>query len=43
MARRGLSRLSALQPPEPVCRYERASPGELLHIETKRLWDASRV
>ena len=21
----------------PVCRYERASPGELLHIDTKRL------
>ena len=37
MARLGLSRLSALQPPVPVCRYERASPGELLHIDTKRL------
>lgn len=37
MARLGLSRLAALQPPEPVRRYERASPGELLHIDTKRL------
>ncbi len=37
MARLGLSRLSALQPSVPVCRYERASPGELLHIDTKRL------
>lgn len=37
MARQGLSRLSALQTPVPVCRYERASPGELLHIDTKRL------
>lgn len=37
MTRLGLSRLSALQPPEPVVRYERASPGELLHIDTKRL------
>ena len=37
MKRLGLSRLSALQPPEPVVRYERATPGELLHIDTKRL------
>jgi transposase InsO family protein len=37
MARLGLSRLSSLQPREPVRRYERASPGELLHIDTKRL------
>ena len=33
----GLSRLSALQPPEPVRRYERAAPGELLHLDTKKL------
>lgn len=37
MQRLGLSRLAALQPPEPIRRYERASPGELLHIDTKRL------
>jgi Integrase core domain. len=37
MARLGLSRRSALHPPEPIVRYERASPGELLHIDTKRL------
>jgi len=37
MARLGLSRLSALQPPEPIRRYERQAPGELLHIDTKRL------
>lgn len=37
MKRAGLSRLSALQPPEPVRRYERDFPGELLHIDTKRL------
>lgn len=37
MARLGLSRLAALQPPVPVVRYERASPGELLHMDTKRL------
>lgn len=37
MKRLGLSRLSALQPREPVVRYERAAPGELLHIDTKKL------
>lgn len=37
MKRLGLSRLAALQPPEPVRRYERAAPGELLHMDTKRL------
>jgi transposase InsO family protein len=37
LGRLGLSRLSALQPPEPVVRYERERPGELLHIDTKRL------
>lgn len=33
----GLSRLKSLDPVEPVVRYERESPGELLHIDTKRL------
>jgi transposase InsO family protein len=33
----GLSRLAALQPPEPVRRCERAALGELLHIDAKRL------
>lgn len=33
----GLNRLAALQPREPIVRYERASAGELLHIDTKRL------
>ncbi len=33
----GLSRLKSLEPPEPVVRYERQAPGELLHIDTKRL------
>lgn len=37
MGRIGLSRLASLEPPQPVRRYERASPGELLHIDTKRL------
>jgi transposase InsO family protein len=37
MRRLGLSRLRSLEPVEPAVRYERAAPGELLHIDTKRL------
>ena len=37
MKRIGLSRLKSLESVEPVLRYERAAPGELLHIDTKRL------
>ncbi len=33
----GLARLPALQDAVPVKRYERASPGELLHLDTKKL------
>lgn len=33
----GLGRLRALSPPEPVRRYEMATPGELLHIDIKKL------
>jgi transposase InsO family protein len=37
LARAGLSKLSDLAPAEPVVRYEREAPGELLHIDTKKL------
>lgn len=37
MRRLGLSRLKSLEPPVPIVRYERAAPGELLHIDTKKL------
>lgn len=37
LARAGLSRLSDLQPSEPVVRYEHERPGELIHIDTKKL------
>ena len=37
LAHLGLSSLKALQPHEPVLRYERAAPGELLHMDTKKL------
>lgn len=33
----GLSSLRALEPREPVLRYERQAPGELLHMDTKKL------
>jgi transposase InsO family protein len=35
--RLGLNRLSRLDPPTPVVRYERARPGELLHLDVKKL------
>lgn len=37
LAKAGLSKLSVLDPEEPVVRYERAEPGELIHIDTKKL------
>lgn len=37
LARAGLSKLSDLQPREPVQRYEHAAPGDLLHIDIKKL------
>ncbi|WP_395686399.1 IS481 family transposase [Caenimonas koreensis] len=33
----GLSSLKALDPVQPVVRYEREAPGELLHMDTKKL------
>jgi transposase InsO family protein len=37
LARLGLHRLSRLEPPEPPNRYERRSPGELVHLDVKKL------
>lgn len=37
LARAGLSKLSELRAREPVQRYEHAAPGDLLHIDTKKL------
>ena len=37
LRRLGLGRRAALEPRPPVIRYQRASPGELLHIDTKKL------
>jgi transposase InsO family protein len=37
LARLGLSSLKALDPVRPVVRYEHLAPGEMLHIDTKKL------
>ena len=37
LAKLGLSSLKALDPVTPVVRYEREAPGELLHMDTKKL------
>lgn len=37
LKRRGLSLLSAIEPAEPRPRYERATPGEIIHLDIKKL------
>lgn len=37
LKRIGLNRLSRLEPPEPPNRYERRRPGELIHVDIKKL------
>jgi len=37
LLRLGLNRLSALEPAEPVRRYERERPGEMIHLDIKKL------
>ena len=37
LRRRGLGRLAALDPKPPVIRYQREHPGELIHIDVKKL------
>jgi transposase InsO family protein len=41
--RQGLCRLRNLEPPPPPVRYERERPGELLHLDIKRLGRFDRV
>jgi transposase InsO family protein len=43
LKRLGLNRLSALEPAEPPRRYQRARPGELIHIDIKKLGKFNRV
>ncbi len=37
LRRKGMGRLACLEPKPPVRRYERDRPGELLHLDTKKL------
>ena len=41
--RQGLARLPRLAPPAPVVRYQRERPGELLHVDTKKLGRIGRI
>jgi transposase-like protein len=43
LARRGLSRLSALEAATPRPRYERDGPGEIIHIDIKKLGKFQRT
>jgi transposase InsO family protein len=43
LQRLGLNKLKALEPAEPVRRYERENPGELIHIDIKKLGRFDRV
>lgn len=43
LARHGLNRWRDLEPAEPVIRYERAAPGDLLHIDIKKLGKFNRT
>jgi transposase InsO family protein len=43
LRRLGLNRLSALEPAEPVRRYERDKPGELIHIDIKKLGKFNQI
>jgi transposase InsO family protein len=42
LKREGLGKRSRLEPPEPVNRYERSAPGELVHIDIKKLGKITR-
>ena len=43
LARAGLSRLKDLEPSEPIVRYEHEHPGDLVHIDTKKLGRIERM
>ena len=43
LARLGLNKLSVLEPAAPVVRYERAHPGEMIHLDIKKLGRFDRV
>ena len=42
LTRIGLSKLSRLEPTEPANRYEKQRPGELVHVDVKKLGKIAR-
>ena len=43
LKRAGLARLRDLEPPQPIVRYERDRPGELIHLDIKKLGRIEKV
>jgi transposase InsO family protein len=43
LKRAGLGRLRDLDPPQPIVRYERERPGELIHLDVKKLGRIERI
>jgi transposase len=43
LRRLGLNRIRDLEPAEPVRRYERATPGEMIHVDIKKLGRFDKV
>jgi transposase InsO family protein len=43
LRRLGLNRIHALEPAEPVRRYERERPGELIHVDIKKLGKFNQI
>ncbi|ESY90201.1 hypothetical protein X738_30720 [Mesorhizobium sp. LNHC209A00] len=43
LRRAGLSRLKDIAPAEPIRRYEREHPGDMIHIDIKKLGRFERV
>jgi hypothetical protein len=43
LTRRGLGRLTALEPKRPPRRYQRQHPGELIHLAIKKLARFERI
>jgi transposase InsO family protein len=43
LRREGLARLAALEPPRRIVRYERDRPGELVHLDVKKLGRIGRI
>ena len=43
LQRLGLNKLSALEPAEPARRYEREQPGEMIHLDIKKLGKFNQV